>query len=660
MGGLAPGEVLAGHRIEEVAGRGGMGVVYRATQLALDRTVALKVIAPGLLEDQTMRARFVRESKVAASIDHPNVIPVYYAGEEDGVAYIAMRYVAGDDLRTLVRRARRLSPQRAAGIVAQVGAALDAAHAAGLVHRDVKPANVLIGPENHVYLTDFGLSKHAISTAGTTKPGHWVGTIDYVAPEQIRGERVDARTDVYGLGCLLFYTLTGTVPFPRETDEAKLWAQLSDPPPKPGEYGAPEAFDAVIERALAKAPGDRYPSAGDLGRAAVAAASGEQPVERERVVATGVAAPIELETVTARPVTLQVSADTVVAEPTRTGARRAPLAVALVVAAGAGVAVAVALSLGSGGGGAALGTATPSPSPTATAASEPKLRVGKPVRVGRRPNVARAMGDNIFVGKGPEPRMAIVSASTGKRRAFAPQVGRGVTDSAAGFGSLWVTVARSGDVVVLDPASGHIRHRYKVDGSPGSIAISRNAVWVGLVNGNELPDELVKLDPKSGETISTTAYPWGINALVASPNALWIVARRRARVVRASLRTGRPGKNVPVGHSPSAYAVYGSGALWVATPGEDTVTKIVPATGDRVPIGVGRFPRRLAYTRGKIYVSNYTSNDLYVIDAKTSHVVGQPTEMPVNPFAIAVAGNALWVTSPPDYDITPVVTGRGG
>src|SRR5262245_33953010 len=147
MGGLAPGDVLAGHRIEELAGRGGMGVVYRATQLALDRTVALKVIAPGLLEDQTMRDRFVRESQVAASIDHPNVIPVYYAGEEDGVSYIAMRYVGGDDLRAFVRREGRLAPERAARIAAQVAAALDAAHAAGLVHRDVKPANVLLGPE---------------------------------------------------------------------------------------------------------------------------------------------------------------------------------------------------------------------------------------------------------------------------------------------------------------------------------------------------------------------------------------------------------------------------------------------------------------------------------------------------------------------------------
>jgi len=253
MGELETGSVFAGHRIDSVAGRGGMGVVYRATQLALDRTVALKVIAPGLLEDQTVRSRFVRESKVAASIDHPNVIPIYYAGDENGIAYIAMRYVPGDDIRSLVRREGHLEPERAARIVAQLGSALDEAHAAGLVHRDIKPANVLLTAEDHVYLTDFGLTKHALSVAGSTKPGHWVGTLDYVAPEQIRGERIDARADVYALGCLLFFALTGVVPFRRDSDEARLWAHLSEPPPKPTDLvpEVPHAFDSVVERALA-------------------------------------------------------------------------------------------------------------------------------------------------------------------------------------------------------------------------------------------------------------------------------------------------------------------------------------------------------------------------------------------------------------------------
>ena len=173
-----------------------MGIVYRAVQLDLDRAVALKLIAAQLAEDQTFRERFVRESRLAASIDHPNVIPIYYTGEHEGELYIAMRYVAGNDLRTLVRAAGRLDPGRAVAIVAQVGNALDAAHERGIVHRDVKPANVLLGAGDHAYLTDFGLTKRISSQSGNTRADGWVGTLGFVAPEQIRGERVDARADI--------------------------------------------------------------------------------------------------------------------------------------------------------------------------------------------------------------------------------------------------------------------------------------------------------------------------------------------------------------------------------------------------------------------------------------------------------------------------------
>src|SRR5687767_6287073 len=298
MGDMPPGGVFAGHRIEAVAGRGGMGVVYRARQLSLDRVVALKVIAPALMADETIRRRFLRESRVAASIDHPNVIPIYYTGEEAGVAYIAMRHVAGDDLRTLVRRTGPLEHGRAARIAQQVAAALDAAHATGLVHRDVKPANVLLGQGDHAYLTDFGLTKHVLSEAGVTKSGHWVGTLDFIAPEQIRGERVDARSDVYALGCVLFYMLAGRPPFTPEGDEAKLWAHLTERPPAVSKVapGMPEGFDDVIARALAKQPEERFQSAGDLGRAAVAAATGGRAAGHDTVVATGAAAPIEIDT----------------------------------------------------------------------------------------------------------------------------------------------------------------------------------------------------------------------------------------------------------------------------------------------------------------------------------------------------------------------------
>ncbi len=292
---LSPGAEFAGCRIEAVAGRGGMGVVYRATELSLGRPVALKLLAPDRARDEEFRERFQRESRMAAAIDHPNVIPVYAAGEHDGSLYLVMRYVGGTDLHALLRESGALSPARAADIVAQVAAALDAAHRAGLVHRDVKPANVLLAG-NHAYLSDFGLTRLAGSDSGLTEEGRWLGTVEYCSPEQLRGQRTDARADVYSLGCVLYAALTGAPPFAHGTVPATMLAHLNDPPPRPSSHGAPREFDRVIARALAKAPEDRYPSAGDLGRAALAAARGEPVTESERSVAVGPAAPSEAPT----------------------------------------------------------------------------------------------------------------------------------------------------------------------------------------------------------------------------------------------------------------------------------------------------------------------------------------------------------------------------
>jgi len=289
---LLPGAQIAGCRIEAVAGRGGMGIVYRATQLSLGRPVAVKLIAPERAGDPGFRERFERESRVAAAIDHPNVIPVYAAGEEGGHLYLVMRYVNGIDLQGLLARERRIPPARVASVGLQIGAALDAAHAVGLVHRDVKPANVLLNGE-HAYLADFGLSQLMGTDTRLTTTGHWIGTADFMAPEQFSGDEVDARADVYALGCVLYNALTGETPYPRGTVPATMLAHLHDAPPRPTEVapGVPEGFDRVIERALAKAPDDRYPSAGDLGRAALAAAEGRPVTGSERTVARGAAAP---------------------------------------------------------------------------------------------------------------------------------------------------------------------------------------------------------------------------------------------------------------------------------------------------------------------------------------------------------------------------------
>ena len=294
MAELAPGQVLAGYRIEGVAGRGGMGVVYRATQLALDRAVALKVISPELAKDDAFRARFKRESRVAASIRHPNVIAIHDAREEDGFLFITMDFIAGLDLSELIRKEGRLEPRYAARIMSEVGGALDAAHASGLVHRDVKPANVLVAQERgseQVYLTDFGLTKHASSESDLTQSGMFLGTLDYVAPEQISGDQLDARADVYALGCVLFHAVTGRVPYPRDAPMAKLYAHTHDAPPSLLDVvpDAPPKLDGVIRRALAKDRGERFLSAGDLARAAVAAVEGHESAQAERTVATGAA-----------------------------------------------------------------------------------------------------------------------------------------------------------------------------------------------------------------------------------------------------------------------------------------------------------------------------------------------------------------------------------
>ena len=280
VGGGEPevGTTFANHRIDAVVGRGGMGVVFSATDLILDRRVALKVIAPAIASDPVFRARFERESRAAASIDHPNVVPVFHAGEEAGLLYLTMRFIDGTDLRSVLREEGALEPGRAVGLIAQVAAALDAAHGMGLVHRDVKPANVLLVPHHdgeRAFLTDFGVTMQRANEQ-LTRTGLAVGTVDYMAPEQAAGRDADARSDVYSLGCVLFETLTGRVVFDRESDLRRLWAQAHEPPPSPLDVrpGLPGGLADVLARALAKNPAERQQSAGQLASEARAALAG--------------------------------------------------------------------------------------------------------------------------------------------------------------------------------------------------------------------------------------------------------------------------------------------------------------------------------------------------------------------------------------------------
>ena len=371
---LTTGSVFAGYRLEGVAGRGGMGVVYRARQLRPDRLVAVKVIAPEFAQDPVFRQRFERESELAASIEHPNVIPVYEVNEVDELLFIAMRFVEGKDLHRLIGEG--VEPAVAVEIVEQVAGALDAAHEHGLVHRDVKPANVLVGNASgrpHAYLTDFGLTKRTAASGGLTQTGMFMGTIDYAAPEQIKGDRLDSRTDVYALSCVLYQALAGEVPYPRDSDVATVYAHMQDQPPMLADRGLdlPPAIDPVIHRGMAKQPEERYQSAGDLARAARAVVEGSAPPPERRSVPLA-------QTVVDEP---QPSAPST---PARVGGR--PRWVLPLVAAAAAVVVAVVAILALTGGEDAGG-----------GKADPGLRVAWQAPVGGAPLYATIAGGKVWV-----------------------------------------------------------------------------------------------------------------------------------------------------------------------------------------------------------------------------------------------------------------------
>ena len=446
---LAPGMVVAGYRIDSLVGRGGMGVVYRAIQLELERVVALKVIAPELLDDDDVRTRFLTEARAAASVDHPNVIPVHTAGEDAGVAYIAMRFVAGEDLRSLVRHGGAMDGAEAAGIVGAGRRRAGRDPPRGL-RPSRRQAREPAGRPRRTRLPDrFRAREDGAHHSGGTRTGQWVGTLDYVSPEQIRGGRIDARADVYALGGVLHYALTGRVPFERQGDEAKLWAQLSAPPPVPSEMrrGLPAQFDVAVVRAMAKDPDERYPSAGDLGRAAQAAAVGRTPTEPERMVARGAAAPGAAPTERVWPL-----------RPRRAPRRGSP-------AGGVGgdaprwsprvscwrpssPSRRVLLTGDDDKGGAAVGagaTSTPTASPSPTASPTPTRetlpRLAKTIsNVGQRPAGIALAGGDLWITSAREARLTRVDAAADRKRSRRPVVGPDAAAIVAYRGSPWVAM----------------------------------------------------------------------------------------------------------------------------------------------------------------------------------------------------------------------------
>jgi serine/threonine protein kinase len=294
---LQRGTVIGGYRVDELISRGGMGLVYRVTHVALNRIYALKVLDPALADDEQFRERFRREMRTAASLNDPNIVGIHYAGDHEGLLFFVMDYITGTDLRQVLMKDGAIEPERAVELLEQFASALDAAHRRGLVHRDVKPANILItvrDGQEHAYLTDFGLAKKFDTATGLTAKGHLVGTVDYMAPEQITGSHTDARTDVYALGCVFYQMLSGQVPYERDNSVATLFAHVNDPPPAlAGEVrDTHPAFSSVVDKAMAKDSGDRYFSAGDFARAAAAALRGLGYNAPPSIVGTGEASPL--------------------------------------------------------------------------------------------------------------------------------------------------------------------------------------------------------------------------------------------------------------------------------------------------------------------------------------------------------------------------------
>ena len=644
MADLQPGSEFAGHRVDQLVGRGGMGVVYRAWDADLERPVALKVISPELLEDAGTRERFLREAKAAARIEHPNVIPVYYAGQHEGVAYLVMRFVGGDDVRTLVRRDGAQDPVRAVHIAGQVAAALDAIHASGFVHRDVKPANVLLGPSDHVYLSDFGLAKRALSLGGTTKTGHWVGTLDYVSPEQIRGERVDARSDVYALAGVLHFLLTGKVPYPRTGDEAKLWAHISDPPPQPSATvpDLPPALDAVIARGMAKDPEARFQSAGDLGAAAAAAVEGRVARERGAVAAGAAATGLEEdETVTSGAPISRVPSDearTMKLQRPKRRARGGLLAVggvALVALIGGGAALALRDDPGSPN----------APRPTATATAKPDVaaapKVGKTIPLGIRANGVAVAAEQVWISAYESPVLTRLVARTGAN-AGAVDIGEHASDVVAAGNAVWVSRSEDGELVRVDARSRKVTNRLRTEQQPTTLAVDSKSVWAGqITRAAGTPDVVERFDRRTGQRIGRFAVPDGVRAITVAGGNVYIVNRRKTTVAKHTI-AGDLVWNRRVGAEPIDVQA-GGGSVWVANKGDNTITRV--DTSDRTieTLDGGISPEQMVIRDGVLWIAARGDRTLRRIDISTREAIGEPLQVGFNPNALAVEDERVWV-----------------
>ena len=570
------GTELAGYCIERVLGRGGMSVVYLARDPRLKRKVARKLLAPELAEDEGFRARFLRESQLAASLDHPNVVPVYEAGEAGGLLYIAMRYVPGTDLKALLRAEGAFARERALSLVRQVASALDAAHERRLVHRDVKPSNVLLtGPPDseHCYLADFGLSTSA-SDRSVADPRKIVGTIDYVAPEQIRGLDVDGRADVYSLTCLLYECLVGDVPFPRRSDVAVIYAHLEEPLPKASDRvpTLPTALDAVLERGTAKLPDERWQTCSELMDAALTALAAAAAALAALTLGGGEAALVSSDSL--------VRIDAPGGEPTAgvaVGAR--PTAVTV-----CGGSVWITTHAGS------------------VFQVDPQSLTRHEVRVRGTPSDVADVGDLAAVVSGPPEQVTIVDAQFGQVSGVVSVPGGSVPATAVAFGrDVWVANPSSRRLDLLDPPYTAVEGSVRLPGAPQLIAAGEGAVWA--VGGRTL----WRVDPGGHRVVATRRLGFAPSAIAAGNGGVWLADAAGDAIVRLDPAGGSPFRRVEVGDGPVALAV-GANAVWVANRADGTVSRIDPRRNAvSQTIQVGAKPVDLVAGLGAVWVVRRTA-----------------------------------------------------
>jgi YVTN family beta-propeller protein len=576
---LSAGEDIAAYRIEALVGRGGMGEVYRAVDLRLGRPVALKLLAPEIADDERSRERFMRESRIAASLDHPNVLPIYEAGESDGRVFIAQRFVEGTDLRRMLRAAAPIDPQRALALLAPVAGALDAAHSRGLIHRDVKPANVLIAggqePERdeHVYLSDFGLATFA-EDAGAGEL--FSGTAEYAAPELVTGGPIDARSDVYSLGCVLFECLAGEPPYRGDSVMGVLWGHVNDPVPPATERNRalPQAIDGVLQKALAKDRARRPASCRAL-LASARAAFGLEARRRllARIVA-GVAAVIAaavlaaLLTVRGEDAPAGAGAGAIVRIDPATNAVSRSMAVE---GGPTAVAAADAHIWATDAGGAAVARLDAARGTVRTSSAH---GVPSDVAIG---------GARAVVANGADGTVAVFDTASGAFQGTIQLGGFGYATASVAAAGRWAWVAagrdlKRVDLLTLVPAGSRRIAVARDDELHGDLFLSDVAVGAGWVwvTGDVLNPMLWRVDPVGERRPLAIALPFGPDAVTLAAGDVWVANQLDDSVTRVDARTGAVGPTIEVGREPVAVAA-GAGALWVANRLDGTVMRVDPA-----------------------------------------------------------------------------------